>query len=365
MDFSDRIMALANRVQELRPHATTEETTKAALINPFIQALGYDTSDPRVVIMEYTADIGTKKGEKIDYAIKRDGDIIFCIEAKCCTSQLDASKASQLHRYFHNISTARIGILTNGVRYEFYSDLDKPNVMDEKPFMIFDFDQVEESLIPELKKLANDVFNVDIALSAAQELKHMRQIRQLIAAEMRNPSDEMVRIFASQVTSGPLRACVIESFRPMVKAAFEKYINGVLLERIQGVADMSAISAPVAPQTEENVVPLEEGETKNDGIVTTQEEVEGYLIVKASLREIIDPARVTMRDRQTYCGILLDDNGRKPICRLHFNSATVKYLGTIDAEKNETKNRIESLNDIYKYAEQIKAAVEVYLRAVD
>ena len=163
------------------------------------------------------------------------------------------------------------------MRYEFYSDLDKPNVMDEKPFMIFDFDQVEESLIPELKKLANDVFNVDIALSAAQELKHMRQIRQLIAAEIRNPSDDMVRIFASQVTSGPLRACVIESFRPMVKTAFEKYINGVLLERIQGVADMSAMPAPVAPQPEENAAPVEEGEAKNDGIVTTQEEVEGYL----------------------------------------------------------------------------------------
>lgn len=364
MDFSDRIMALATRVQELRPHATTEETTKAALINPFLQALGYDTSDPRVVIMEYTADIGTKKGEKIDYAIKRDGDIIFCIEAKCCTAQLDAGKAGQLHRYFHNLATARIGILTNGVRYEFYSDLDKPNVMDEKPFMIFDFDQVEESLIPELKKLANDVFNVDVALCAAQELKHMRQIRQLIAAEVRHPSDDMVRLFAAQVTTSPLRAPLIESFRPMVKAAFEKYINGVLLERIQGVADMSGPSSvPVEsrPEKAESAHPDGEEDGKA-GIMTTQEEVEGYLIVKAILREIVDPSRVTMRDRQTYCGVLLDDNGRKPICRLHFNSANVKYLGTFDAEKNETKNKIDSLNDLYKYAEQIKAVVEGYLQ---
>lgn len=361
MDFADRIHALASRIKELRPHAVTEESTKAALINPFIQALGYDIFDPRVVTMEYVADIGTKRGEKIDYAIKRNGDVIFCIEAKCCTAKLDAGKASQLHRYFHNIPTARIGILTNGVRYEFYSDLDKPNVMDEKPFMIFDFEQVDDALIPELKKLANDVFDVDVALSAAQELKHLRQIRALIAAEVRSPSDELVKLFAAKVVSGPIRAAVLEAFRPVVKQAFDKYINGVLLERIQGVAEMS--SAPAAAPVQEQVATVQEApvEAEKPAIETTQEEMEAYFIVKAILREVVDPARVTMRDRQSYCGILLDDNGRRPLARLHFNAESVKYLGTFDAERNETRNKIDSLNDIYKYAEQIKATALSYL----
>ena len=362
MDFADRIAALAARVKELRPHAVTEEATKAALINPFIQALGYDIFDPRVVMMEYVADIGTKKGEKIDYAIKRNGEIIFCIEAKCCTATLDASKASQLHRYFHNIPTARIGILTNGVRYEFYSDLDKPNVMDEKPFMIFDFDQVDEALIPELKKLANDVFDVDVALSAAQELKHLRQIRQIIAAEVREPSDELVKLLASRVFSGQMRASVIEAFRPVVKQAFEKYINGVLLERIQGVTDISSSSSDIeAPAAKATAPETAEAPEEKDAIVTTQEEMEAYFIIKAILREVVDPSRITMRDRQSYCGILFDDNNRKPIARLHFNSASVKYLGIFDAEKNETKVKLEDLNDIYNYADQLKAAVSTYL----
>lgn len=359
MDFSDRIMALAARIQELRPHAITEETTKAALINPFLQALGYDTSDPRVVIMEYTADIGIKKGEKIDYAVKRDGNIIMCIEAKCCTTMLDSSKAGQLHRYFHNISTARIGILTNGVRYEFYADLDKPNLMDDKPFMIFDFEHLDKSLIPELKKLANDVFDADVALSAAQELKHLRQIRQLIATEIKNPSDELVRFFVAYVTTGPIRAATLERFRPIVRSAFETYINDVLLERIQGVANMSTAQTPLS--REETKSSTASAREEENAIVTTQEELEGYLLVKAILREVINPARVTIRDRQTYCGILLDDNGRKPICRLHFNSATVKYIGTFDAEKNETKNKIDGLNDIYRYAELLKQTVQGYL----
>ena len=362
MDFADRISALASRVKELRPHAVTEESTKAALINPFIQALGYDIFDPRVVMMEYVADIGTKKGEKIDYAIKRNGEIIFCIEAKCCTATLDASKASQLHRYFHNIPTARIGILTNGVRYEFYSDLDKPNVMDEKPFMIFDFDQVDEALIPELKKLANDVFDVDVALSAAQELKHLRQIRQMIAAEVREPSDELVKLLASRVFSGPMRASVIEAFRPVVKQAFEKYINGVLLERIQGVTGMGSSSSNTESPAAQTTVPeTVEAQEEKDAIVTTQEEMEAFFIIKAILREVVDPSRITMRDRQSYCGILFDDNNRKPVARLHFNSASVKYLGIFDDEKNETKVKIEDLNDIYNYSDQFRKTATSYL----
>lgn len=102
MEFSDRVKALATRIQELREHASvTEEATKNALILPFLQALGYDTFDPRIVVPEYTADVGTKKGEKVDYAIKRDGEVIILIEAKCAGTCLDSGKADQLHRYFH------------------------------------------------------------------------------------------------------------------------------------------------------------------------------------------------------------------------------------------------------------------------
>lgn len=367
MDFLDRIHALSTRIREVRPHATTEETTKAALINPFLQVLGYDPTDPRVVVMEFTADVGIKKGEKVDYAVKRDGQVIFLIEAKSADTPLNAAKASQLHRYFHNAPTARLAILTNGIRYEFFSDLDKPNVMDDKPFMVFDFDQIEEALIPELKKLANDSFDVDVALSAAQDLKHLRQIKQIIRQEMEQPTDALVKHIAAQVLDCHMRVQVIEDFRPKVIMAFEHCINDVLLQRIQGVARPNSYAgvmpqeqadsptdatAPEAAQAQEN--------TEKSPIETTQEELEGYFMVKAILREIIDPARVTMRDRQSYCGILLDDNGRKPICRLHFNSSAIKYLGTFDAEKNETRNKIESLDDIYQYAETLLATVTRY-----
>ena len=92
---------------------------------------------------------------------------------------------------------------------------------------------------------------------------------------------------------------------------------------------------------------------------TTEEEVEGYYIVKSILREVIDPRRVTMRDRISYCGILLDDNQRKYICRLWFNSSQ-KYVGLFDEEKKEERVPIGDLNDIYQHAERLKATVATY-----
>lgn len=357
MDFTDRIMALAARIRDVKELATTEETTKAALINPFLQALGYEPSDPRVVCFEYTADVGVKKGEKADYVVKRDGEVIFVIEAKCVGACLDSQKAAQLHRYFHTLTKTRIGILTDGVRYEFFSDLDNANVMDARPFMVFDFNQMEEALILELKKLANDSFDVSVALAAAQNLKHIRQLKALIQAEAQSPTDAFVKHFASQVVDGPMRATVLEEFRPKVALAFAHYVNDVLMKRIQGVARPNSYEEVLSPDEQST----QDEERTEIQVVTTQEEIEGYLLVKAILREVVDPERVFIRDRQSYCGILLDDNGRKPICRLHFNSTTVKHLGTFDIEKNETRHKISGLNDIYKHAETLKETALSYL----
>ena len=362
MEFSARVKALATRIQELREHASvTEEATKNALILPFLQALGYDTFDPRIVVPEYTADVGTKKGEKVDYAIKRDGEVIILIEAKCAGTCLDSGKADQLHRYFHNTPTARLAILTDGVQYQFFSDLDKPNIMDDKPFMIFNFDKLEEALIPELKKLANDSFDVDVALSAAQDLKHLRQIKQLIAQELASPSDTFVKHFVAQIYDGQLRASVLDDFRPKISLAFDHYINDILLSRIQGIARPNTYASVLDEPAEPAKGQVEEAVENESGIVTTQEEIEGYLIIKAILCSVVDPARVVMRDRQTYCGILLDDNNRKPLCRMHFNSVSVKYIGTFDADKNETKHKIEKLDDIYQYADLLRTTVGYYL----
>lgn len=354
MEFRDRIYDLASKIEELSSHLQTEEATKNALVMPFLQICGYDPFDPREVIPEFVSDVGTKKGEKVDYAIMWGGDPIILIECKCKSQTLDEVQCSQLYRYFANTS-ARIAILTNGIEYRFYTDLDKPNLMDPKPFMVFDASNPEEALILELQKLSKDNFDLESTLFSANELKYTREIKKIIAQEVKDPTEDLVRHFASQVYDGRLTQQWKDFFKDIVRRAFGHYINETINERLQSAMAPSNFSEEDSEQEADET----EQNDKKTRIVTTEEEVQGYLIVKAILCEVIDPSRVVMRDTVSYCGILLDDNNRKPICRLHFNTAN-KYIGIMDKNKNESRERIFSLDDIYKYSEELKKVPAFY-----
>lgn len=351
MDLIDKMRELASKIPQQFDYLQTEEATKTALIMPFISALGYDVFNPLEVIPEFTADIGTKKGEKVDYAVKKDDKIIMLIECKWSGCDLDKEHASQLYRYF-SATEARFGILTNGVRYLFYSDIEEPNKMDSKPFLEFDMLDFEEHDVKELKKFSKSAFSLEDILTTASKLKYAGAIRKILEQELESPSTQFVRFFASQIYDGKLTQNVIKKFTGIVKDAERQFINEKINERLK-----SALSAD--EQNKENQLTDEEiSEDIDRNIITTDEEIEGYNIVKAILREIIDVDRIAIRDRKNYCGILLDDNNRKPICRLHFNGSQ-KYIGLF-AQKKEQRVAIDSLNDIFKYAEQLKAAIREY-----
>jgi hypothetical protein len=133
MDFKDLIKQLSEKIEKVKENLQTEEATKNALIMPFLQALGYDIFNPLEVVPEFTCDIGTKKGEKIDYAILKDDKPVVLIECKHWQQNLNLHD-NQLLRYF-NVSNAKFGVLTNGIIYKFYTDLETPHKMDEKPFL--------------------------------------------------------------------------------------------------------------------------------------------------------------------------------------------------------------------------------------
>lgn len=364
MEFFDTINSHAKRVAEMREHAINEEATKTALVMPFLRVLGYDPSDPRVVIPEYCADFGEKKACKVDYAIKRSDDIVMIVEAKKVGDTLDGSKEAQLQQYFQSLLSVKIGILTDGVVYKFYTDLDNANVMDKKPFMVFDFSDIDEALIPEMKKLCNDCFDIDTALGAAQDLKYLGQIKKLVAEEIQNPTDDMTKFFAKQVYDGHLIARVLEEFRPRVKIAFEHYIREEINARLDSAKQPGsyalAASENIDPEATDAPPEVIIGNVQGNGVETTQEEVEGYYIIRAIMSKVIDPARVFARDTASYCGILLDNKNTKPICRLHFNAASVKYLETFDAEKNGVKHKLEKISDIYKHSDALRAVVTYY-----
>lgn len=349
MDFIDEIKALASRIPVLRDSILTEEATKNALVMPMINILGYNVFNPTEVVPEFTADHGTKKGEKVDYAIFKDGTPIILIECKPIDCDLNDTHASQLFRYF-TVTDAKVGILTNGVVYRFYSDLEAANKMDDKPFLEIDLLNLKEPLVEELKRFKKENFDVDELVSVANELKFTKEIKQILLDELDNPSEAFVRFLAKQVYSGVLTPAMRDKFTVLTKSAFTQFINDRISERLK-------IAMDDTPVKKEEVKVSEEPST--DGITTTEDEIQGYYIIKAILHENTDPERVVMRDAKSYCAILLDDNNRKPICRLYFNTKQ-KSVGIFDENREEVKYPINSLSELYNLSEQLKNVVVLY-----
>lgn len=355
MDFKDSIKQLSDRVLKLKENILTEEATKNAFIMPFINALGYDVFNPLEVVPEMTCDIAMKKGEKIDYAIMKDGEPILLIECKHWAQDLNLHD-NQLIRYF-NVSKAKFGLLTNGVIYRFYTDLMEPNKMDEKPFLEVDITDLKDTQIEELKKFHKSYFDIENVLSSASELKYTGELKNIIAQEFVAPTPEFVKYFAKQVYDGVITAKLLEQFTSLTKKSISTYINDLISERLK-----SALKTEVAEEQKEVEKSLEDNhaDSEDSKIVTTEEEIESYLIVKSILRPVVDISRVVYRDAQTYFAILLDDNNRKPICRMYFNSISRKYIATFDENKKEIKHEITSLDDIYNYSKELTDTIKFY-----
>ena len=353
MDFKDQIKQLSDRVAKLKDNILTEEATKTALILPFLQCLGYDVFNPLEVVPEFVSDIGTKKGEKVDYAIMReDGEPCMLIECKHWAQRLTLHD-NQLLRYFH-VTKARFGLLTNGIIYRFYTDLVETNKMDEKPFLEINLLDVREPLVEELKKFHKSYFNVDQIISTASELKYTGEFKVLIHNEMASPSDALVRHFAKQVYGGMLNARMMEYFTGLVRKSFLHYVSDQITERLKTALGQEA----ELPQTTISLEPVELV-TKAPSVMTTAEELEGYYIVRSMLRPHIESSRLVHRDAQSYFAILLDDNNRKPSCRLHFNGGK-RYIGFVGDDKKEVRYEIESLDDLYQYESQLTQSLKQY-----
>ncbi|MFN3402677.1 MAG: type I restriction endonuclease [Cytophagaceae bacterium] len=354
MEFIDQIKALSEKVSRLKEQIQTEEATKNAFIMPFIQTLGYDVFNPTEVIPEYVADIGIKKGEKVDYCILKDGHPVLIIECKHWKADLNVHD-SQLHRYFH-VTKARFGILTNGITYRFYSDLEQPNKMDDKPFLEFSITEIKEHVIEELKKFQKNSFNIEDILSSASELKYSKEVRSIMANQLANPSEEFVKFFASKFYDGRITAKLMEQFSFIVKKSLNQFISDTINDRLKAALaneKNSIVEEKVIVVANEPIVSSDENK-----IVTTEEEIEGFFIVKSILRNHVRSTRINYRDYQSYFNILLDDNRNKMICRLYLNGSK-KFIGVFDSGKSETKIQIESLEDIYNCADKL---IETALR---
>ncbi|ASZ11414.1 type I restriction enzyme HsdR N-terminal domain-containing protein [Chitinophaga pendula] len=356
MDFKDTIKQLAERILKHKELVQTEEATKHSFVMPFIQALGYDVFNPMEVVPEFVADLGIKKGEKVDYAIVKEGQPVILIECKHWSSNLDPHN-SQLFRYFHT-TKAKFSILTNGFESWFYTDLDEPNKMDQKPFFIFDLQDIRDNQIEELKKFHKNYFDSDTIVSTASELKYLGLIKQLFNTEVNNPSPDFVRHFARQVyTNGSVTQKVLDQFTQFTKKAFQIYISDLITERLKSALQKEENDQPPA----EAVELIMEPESK---IQTTQEELDSFQIIRSILRQVVPVDKIHYRDAQSYFAILYDDNNRKPLCRLYIG-ATKKQIGLFGADRTEVKKELSSLDDIFQHADHLLETAKSYLKTLE
>lgn len=357
MDLATRLAELEKRTAQHRELLLTEEAAKTALVMPFLQALGYDVFNPAEVIPEFSADVGTKRGEKVDYALCLDGRLAMLVECKPASVELDLNHAGQLYRYF-SVTEARVAILTNGVVYKFYSDINQPNKMDDRPFYTFSIDAIRRSDPATLELFTRHAFDIDRIVEEAERLKLQSLLREELRKEFAQPSEEFVKLMAGKLHQGKLTAAVKDRFQAHLVASIAELVRDLVNERLT-----SALAASNPPPVPVPGAPAADAD--EEAIVTTEDEIAGYRIVQAICSRVVSPKRVAIRDQRSYCAVLLDDNNRKTLARLYFNSPTTRYVGTF-VRRDEEKNAVTELTDIYQLEEKLLARVaELEARVAD
>lgn len=338
MDFIEKLTDFSKRIERIKGNILTEEATKTSIILPFFQLLGYDVFNPFEFIPEYTADAGIKKGEKVDYAIMIDNEPLILIEAKSANTELTTKHISQLIRYF-SVTKAKFGILTNGIIYQFYSDLEEHNKMDTIPFLEFDLSHIRKETVEELKRFRKETFDVKSILNSASDLKYMTMIKNVIAEQFENPSDQLVKVIINKnIYNGTKTQAVLDKFKGLIQKAFDEYINDTITERLSNIISPDVILTPVCKE-------------KNDTIVTSEEKE-----VLDFVRNMIETdADIKYRKTSRYAYMQLGESSTKWICRVYIRKD--QHLFTLHKFEN-TDYECEYYFDEIKQLETIKNLIK-------
>ncbi|GHU91895.1 hypothetical protein AGMMS49925_08320 [Deltaproteobacteria bacterium] len=282
---------------------------------------------------------------------------LIIIECKCCGAALDSSTCAQLHRYFLTLDSS-VGILTDGVRYLFYSNTNDGKKMDSVPFMEFNLENIDPILIPELRKICKGKFDRKTTLDTVNELRFNRQIKRLLAQQMDDPSEGFVDYFIRETYERRKTPKVRNLFFGYVKRAFSEFVTEQIDERLKSA--LAATSKKEGP----TCVQEQEEDDKKKMIkrlaTTTEEEWQAYYLVKSLLMGTIDTGRVYLRDNLNFCNILLNNSLRNPIIKLFFNDPEKMSIELIGPNREKISYPISKVEDILAYAEAIRATVKMY-----
>lgn len=372
MDFKDTIQQIVEKITKQKDNIATEEATKTSFVMPVIAALGYDVFNPFEVVPEMDCDLVKRKGEKIDYAIMKDENPILLIECKHCKQNLNLHD-TQLQRYFV-ASKARFGVLTNGIEYRFYTDLEKVNIMDEKPFLVVNMLDLSDNDIEQLKKFHKSYYNEQDILSTAQELQITIQVKEMLNRNFQMPDDEFTRYFVRNLNDGKYTAKLVDQYRPIVKKSIASVINDIISDRLNvAIKNENKVEKQMSQEVEnENQQPNEMNEEKlpdgvvfqdrEKGIVTTQEEIDAYNIVRSILRQYVDVSHIQYNDYKTYFSVNIDGSTWWWICRIYIGKRSKKICLPKDNYKTNEWIDIETIDDIFNYADGLKEGLDLALK---
>ncbi|MDE7390143.1 MAG: type I restriction enzyme HsdR N-terminal domain-containing protein [Lachnospiraceae bacterium] len=339
MEFKDTFAQYLNRVTRLKEQLDdlTEEATKNALIMPFFSMLGYDVFNTDEFMPEFVCDVGTKKGEKVDYALLKDGEPVILIEAKRAGMKLQKQQQSQLYRYF-TVNRCRLAVLTNGITYQIFSDINVPNIMDDEPFLSFNLLEDDPAIyMSAVKQFSKEQFDIKNILSKAIFQKYEKVVIKTLQQDLLSPSDEIVKYFLLRPeikTGNRITSQMIEKHREITKKAMQKVFGAVI--------NNNALS-----QNTENL----SINAKND--VTK--------IETSSQQEIIQPTLSPIEQiKATLTEYQLQDEDNPNFFRLHVYNSSGKKLGIVKILKpdmniqfkipgNPTMYEINSVEEIKSY----------------
>lgn len=314
MDFEKKLEHYLSKVKRIREQSEdfTEEATKTALIMPFFSVLGYDVFDANEFMPEFTCDVATKKGEKVDYAILKDGEPTIIIEAKRAGVKLQKQQQGQLFRYF-STNRCRIAILTNGIIYQFFSDLNAPNIMDDEPFLSFDIFEDDPSIyVSSLKQFCKEEFDIKNVISKAVFQKYATVVEKTLKHDLLNPSDELVKYFLSRPevkTGNRITSQMIEKHRETTRQAMQK-VFGVQIQSV--------------PACEEN---------DDTGVISRSRDVFPDMEKSSSVQDISGKLRDILRTVIPDFSYVPEDSD--DYLRLHIYTSSNRKVGNIKILKSD------------------------------
>lgn len=334
MGFKEELQKLSIQIKERKEYITNEEMTKQSLIIPFVQILGFDVFNPLEVRPEYVADFGKKKGEKVDYALFKDNCPIIFVEAKSVNENL-LNHDAQLARYFNAATDVKLAVLTNGIEYKFFTDLNANNVMDDSPFLDINFLQLKDMDIENLSKLRKDAFDKDSFITYAEELVYTSVLNDNLKNLLKNPSDEFIRFIIKDFSETRVTSNVIERFRPLVKKAISNAVLDIVSKGLY--QDEAAAAVKVEADTTQNNAELnledEVNLPRKKNIVTTMDEMKAFEIIKHLLEsENKEIGTINYKDTTNYFSIYVGSVTRW-FARLNLDAGNKNIMFKLPVDK--------------------------------